>query len=219
MVQPEPNADDIAAAELLWDYHCIYETPRPADAIVGFGSYDLRVADWCAELFTAGFASVVMFSGGAGNWTKDLYGTSEAKAFSDRAEERGVPRNAMLLEERASNIGENIRLTKALCPGMKTVILVTKPQTQRRVRATVDRQWRKIDAIVTAPIHPFSEQPAPHHGLYDLICEMVGDLWRMKAYPTLGFQIEQDVPEKVAAAYDRLVSRGFTGHLPEDTAV
>jgi hypothetical protein len=41
----------LVAAEQLWSYHSIYDPPRPVDLIVGLGSYDLRVADRCAELY------------------------------------------------------------------------------------------------------------------------------------------------------------------------
>ncbi|WP_193175486.1 YdcF family protein [Oricola nitratireducens] len=211
---PEANAEDLRAAEVLWDYHCIYEPPRQADAIVGLGSYDLRVADWCADLYESGFAPVILFTGAAGNWTAGLYAGSEAAAFRDRALERAVPRGAILLEERATNIGENLRFSSASLPFARTVILVTKPQTQRRVLATAERQWRKVEAIVTAPLHGFIDQPTPHHSMEDLICEMVGDVWRIKTYPTLGYQSEQPLPADVKDAFDYLVARGFTRHLP-----
>ncbi|WP_421851888.1 YdcF family protein [Oricola sp.] len=211
----EPDASDVAAAEILWEYHCIYETPRPADAIIGLGSYDLRVADWCAELQLAGFAPVIVFTGAAGNWTKGLYETSEAEAFAERAIAAGVPSEAILLEERATNIGENIRFTKAMCAGMRTVIAVTKPQTQRRCLATIEQQWPAIDAIVSAPLHGFEQQPTERHGMADLISEMVGDVWRMKAYPQMGFQTEQPVPAEVAKAGRQLICRGYTGNLPD----
>ena len=201
---------------MLWEYHCVYDTPRPADAIIGLGSYDLRVADWCAELHLAGFAPVLVFTGASGNWTKGLYPASEAAAFADRAVAAGVARDAIVTEERATNIGENIRYSKALCAGMQTVILVTKPQTQRRCKATVERQWHRADAIVSAPLHGFEDQPTGNHGMADLISEMVGDLWRMKSYPGMGFQTLQPVPGDVETIYQTLVKRGYTANLPAD---
>ncbi|MFZ2101123.1 MAG: YdcF family protein [Oricola sp.] len=211
----EATPGDIAAAEMLWDYHCIYEPPREADAIVGLGSYDLRVADWCAELYEAGFAPVILFTGGTGNWTSGLYPSSEAAAFRDRAQERGVRPDAIVLEERATNIGENMRYSRAILPLARTVILVTKPQTQRRCLATAQMQWPEIDAVVTAPLHGLADQPTPHHTMEDLICEMVGDMWRMTDYAARGFQSEQPIPDDAQRAYDYLVGRGYTRHIPE----
>ena len=42
---------------------------------------------------------------------------------------------------------------------------------------------------------------------------MAGDLHRIIVYPSLGFQIRQEIPEGVFAALERLVSAGFGKHL------
>jgi len=41
---------------------------------------------------------------------------------------------------------------------------------------------------------------------------MVGDLQRIKEYPKLGFQIEQDIPNVVWDAWESLTKLGFTKH-------
>ncbi|TCD14361.1 YdcF family protein [Oricola cellulosilytica] len=207
---------DLGAAEVLWEFHCVYDTPRPADAIIGLGSYDLRVADWCAELYLAGFAPFILFTGSAGNWTRDLYGMTEAEAFAQRAEKAGVPADAVLLEKRATNIGENLRFARAILPTIHSAIIATKPQTQRRCQATLKHQWARLDAMITAPLIRFREQPTEHHGMQALICEMVGDIWRMNAYPARGFQSEHPVPESVERAFAYLVGRGYTAHIPDE---
>lgn len=42
---------------------------------------------------------------------------------------------------------------------------------------------------------------------------MVGDLQRIAVYGKNGFQIPQDIPEKVWHAYEQLVALGFDKHL------
>jgi hypothetical protein len=42
---------------------------------------------------------------------------------------------------------------------------------------------------------------------------MVGDLERIKLYPEKGFQIYQEIPEDVWAAFEELVNAGYTRHL------
>ncbi len=42
---------------------------------------------------------------------------------------------------------------------------------------------------------------------------MVGDLQRIRLYPAMGFQIEQDIPEDVWNAFEELVRSGFDAHL------
>jgi hypothetical protein len=57
-------------AELLWDYHYLKGPLEKPDCIVGLGSYDLRVAERCADLYFDQSAPLVIFSGYLGNWTK-----------------------------------------------------------------------------------------------------------------------------------------------------
>jgi uncharacterized SAM-binding protein YcdF (DUF218 family) len=45
------------------------------------------------------------------------------------------------------------------------------------------------------------------------IALMVGDLQRIKIYPSKGFQIEQSIPPGVWAAYERLVQLGYTKYV------
>jgi hypothetical protein len=49
--------------------------------------------------------------------------------------------------------------------------------------------------------------------LEEVIHIMVGDLQRIIEYPKLGFMIPQVVPDHVRAAYETLVTAGFTRHL------
>ena len=69
-----------AALELLRWLAPSDEVPRECDAIIGFGHFDLRIADRCADLFKLGHADRVIFTGGIGAGTADL-GCPEADAF------------------------------------------------------------------------------------------------------------------------------------------
>jgi uncharacterized SAM-binding protein YcdF (DUF218 family) len=205
----------LAAARTLWAYHCIYGKLAKADAILGLGSYDLRVADRCAALYTEGYAAKVIFTGLAGNWTRGLYPRSEAATFGDRAQKMGVPASAIWLEETATNIGENLRYSAPLLDGAQHVIIVTKPQTQRRCLATAAAQWPEVKVTITAPTHGFDAQPIPSFSLDHLIHEMVGDLARMEAYARAGYQTAQMIPGTISQAFDLLVAHGYTRHMPE----
>jgi uncharacterized SAM-binding protein YcdF (DUF218 family) len=214
MREANVTPDILAAAEQLWSYHSIYDPPRPVDLIVGLGSYDLRVADRCAELYAEGLAPLVLMTGAEGNWTKGMFAGSEAAAFGQRAMTRGVPGTVLLLEEMATNIGENLRFSAAMLPEARCTMFVTKPQTQRRVTATAGRQCPELTFFVTAPCHDLQQQPFGIHGMSGLIDEMVGDLARMDTYAKAGFQLPQVVPHIVQEAFAFLVSQGFTAHLP-----
>lgn len=209
------NQENLDTAHILWDYHNRSEPLEKADLIVGLGSYDLRVADRCVELHSQLFAPQICFTGASGNWTSDIYETSEAAAFAERAKELGAPSACIHIEEKAKNIGENIAFTRVLFPEILRIIWVTKPQTQRRVRATLDAQSNDIFSVVAAPAHNLYAQKTDSHSMHDVICELVGDTWRIAAYPELGFMVEQAIPYQVQEAFDLLVAAGFRDHLPD----
>jgi len=209
MIDPQITA----AAETLWRYHCIYDSPVPSDIIIGLGSYDLRVADRCAELYYAGVAPRILFTGHSGHWTRGRLERTEASQFAQQAMALGVPDEAIVLEERATNIGENITFAARMVGSDASAILVTKPQTQRRCFATARKQWPDASATVTAPLHGYSDQPTPDYDERHLICEMVGDLKRILTYPDAGFQIRQEVPTTVMDAYRLLIEQGYTAHM------
>jgi uncharacterized SAM-binding protein YcdF (DUF218 family) len=204
----------LQAARTLWNFHLVYDDLSAVDLIIGLGSYDLRVADRCAELFHQRLAKKVLFTGKSGNWTNNLFDGSEAEAFAVRARGRGIPKDAMLIEPLATNIGENIRFSRTLAGDTaRRIIIVTKPQTQRRAYATVQAQWPEASALVTAPLTRFDEQPIEAYPLQNLIHEMVGDVQRMIDYPAKGFQIAQFIPRTVADAFELLVKAGYDHHL------
>lgn len=211
----------VELARMLWDYHRVVASLAPADAVVGLGSYDLRVARWCAYLLQRELAPVVVFTGSHGNWTRGRWSKSEAEVFAEEAVAHGASREQILLETKATNIGENLRFTKALLAEhgrrVSRIIVVTKPQTLRRVVATAPIFWPEVSLITSCPDHDFAEQPTVEHSLDDLINEMVGDVQRMIEYPRLGFQAAQEIPVEVLAAYEELKARGYTRHLMKIT--
>ena len=42
---------------------------------------------------------------------------------------------------------------------------------------------------------------------------MIGDLQRIRVYPERGYQIPQEIPDDVWAAFEALVAAGYDGHL------
>lgn len=65
----ERTTDELA--QVLWDYGRMHHKLAPADAIVVFGSYNPIVDKCAAELYTAGYAPVVVFSGNRSDSTTD----------------------------------------------------------------------------------------------------------------------------------------------------
>lgn len=204
-------------ARKLWDYHHVNHIPERSDCILVLGSHDLRVADRGAELYLEGWAPILIFSGGLGNVTKGIWKDPEADQFARIALDKGVPAEAIFIENRSTNTGENILFTQKLLQekGLdpRTFLLVQKPYMERRSYATFKKHWPEKKLIVTSPQISFEEYPTADIPMERVINIMVGDLQRIRIYPEKGFQIPQEIPDEVWAAYERLVGWGFTRHL------
>ena len=146
-----PSNEEITFAQILWDFHKIDHPLEKADLILGLGSYDLRVADHCAKLALEGFAPRILFSGSQGNFTRGKWPKSEAEMFADRAIEAGVSPDGILIESEATNTGENVRFARRLLDAkgieVSSVILVSKPNMNRRGWATMQQWWPEARVI------------------------------------------------------------------------
>ena len=204
-------------AKKLWDYHHLNHTLGTSDCILVLGSHDLRVADRGAELYLQEWAPIIIFSGGLGNVTKGIWKDPEADRFARIALDKGVPAEAIFIENQSTNTGENILFTQRLLSekglNPQTFLLVQKPYMERRSYATFKKQWPDKKLIVTSPLISFEDYPTDEISIEKVINIMVGDLQRIRIYPDKGFQIPQDIPDDVWAAYERLVAQGFDKHL------
>lgn len=207
----------IAAAKTLWNYHLMHHELEPSDCILVLGSHDLRVAERAADIYLEGYAPLILFSGGLGNFTKKLWTASEAEKFACIALEKGVPDEDVLIENKSSNTGENILFSRKLLQEkgipIHRFILVQKPYMERRSYATIKKQWPEPEVRVASPLLSFEDYPNEEMPMDSVINIMVGDLQRIMEYPAKGFQIPQEVPEDVLAAYKELIDAGYHRHL------
>ena len=215
-----------------WDIY--REGDGPFERIIAFGSHDLRVARRAAALYRAGAAPEIVFTGGFGRITRDLWKMPEAEMFRGEAIRAGVPPSAILVETASSNTGENILFTRRLLEARRkrmekkekipdptesegSALVVDKPTRERRTLATLRKQWPELNFRITSPPGSFRDTlryyqaGAGGTGLSaeDFIGIMLGDLRRMTDYAEKGFQIPQPVPPAVRAAYHRLLNAGF----------
>ena len=216
--------EHIIHANTLWNYHCRVDEIKPSvnSVIIGLGSYDIRVAQYCSKLYLEQMGQKIIFTGKDGNWTRGQINLTEAEIFTAEAIKFGVPASDILLEKEATNIGDNIILSKALVKKyqlkIEQIILVTKPNTTRRAYATFMRYWPELSTKlrVSAPLVKF-EDVSPTVTMESLVSELVGDIERIIAYPQQGFQIEQTIPHEVFAAYQYLKAEGYTSHCLKST--
>jgi len=207
----------LSLAQQLWDYHHMNHTLKKSDCILVLGSHDLRVADRAAELYLQGWAPLVIMSGGLGNFTQEMWTESEADKFAAIAIRKGVPAHVVLVENRSTNTGENILFTQQLLQQIElnphNFIVVQKPYMERRSFATFKKHWPDKNLLVTSPQISFEEYATDEIPLERVINIMIGDLQRIKFYPAKGFQIYQEIPGEIWAAFERLVQLGFNKHL------
>lgn len=214
-------------AEKLWRYHHMNHQLEKADAILVLCSYDTAVAERGAALYLEGWSPLLIFSGGLGTITKHLWSEPEAELFAEIARGMGVPSESILVENRSTNTGENVIFTRKLLSERgiepRSFILVQKPYMERRAYATFKQFWPEKHAVVTSPQVSFDEYLKSYSNRAlsedEIISIMVGDLQRIKLYPAKGYQIPQEIPDDVWAAYEELVRAGYDSHLIEKAKV
>jgi uncharacterized SAM-binding protein YcdF (DUF218 family) len=215
-------------AKVVWDYLCLHAPIQPSTVILGLGSHEIRVAERAAQLYLAGYGEHLLFSGGYGLGTSGRFTAPEAQVFARRAIQLGVPADQILTEETATNTGANITLAAKLlaecCMHPQSILLVTKPYMERRAWATFKRQWPSPQprVTVTSPQIDYDHYFVGAYPKAQEIRIMLGDLQRIKEYPKLGRQIEQEIPPEVWGAYEQLVRLGYRSRAivppPEDTS-
>lgn len=193
--------------ELLWQYMQLQHRLTSVDCLLVMCSNDLRVAEHAANLYKQGYAPYILFSGGEGRFTEGLFEKSEAETFAELAKASGVPEEAILLETKSSNSGENVRFSEQLLidKGLvfESFILVQKPFMERRALATFEKQWQGpySHLLVSSTGEAFFDYINEEMPLMLVLEALLEDFERIKRYPAKGFQTEQPLPDDVETAY------------------
>lgn len=216
------SAQAWADAQRLWDFQQMGHEVRPCSVAIGLGSHDLGVADTTADLYHRGMVPLIVFTGATSRTTRDRMPRGEAEHYRERAMELGVPTDAILVEPRARNTGENIRFSRALLEerqaSVSSVLLISKPYEERRAYATARKLWPGVEWLSASTPMTLTEYVDSIGDARLVIDMLVGAQQRLMIYPQQGFMIEQHIPDDVAAAYERLRDAGFTSRLVPDTA-
>lgn len=205
---------------VVWEYMRLVHAPAKSDAILVLGSFDPNAAVHAARLWRTGWAPKVVMSGGVahkGGLLDTGWDRPEAEVFAEVALKEGVPREAILIEDRAQNTAENFTLGRIAAERadlrIRNLLVVAKPYMTRRGFATGRKVWPEIELRMQCEAigvtDYFSREPDPERALLAL----VGDLHRIIVYPRLGFQIEQDVPVAMYDALRALVRAGYGQRL------
>lgn len=207
--------------KIIFEYMLMHQSIRKMDAIIALGANDIRVADRAFEIWKSGYAPIVICTGGKAH-LNDINSTgwdkSEAEVFQDRLVSLGMPIEDILIETQAQSSGENAVFVKNLLESKNmnftNFIVVGKPWNERRAYATFRKQWPEANVIMSSPQLSYDEYMNSGDVSKEVLLNvMVGDLQRIKEYPKLGFQIEQEIPNEVWNAFENLVKIGYDKYL------
>lgn len=203
--------------QTLWDYHQMGHELRPTDVGIGLGSHDLGVATCAAQLYQRRCFPLIVFTGANAPTTVERFPRGEAVHYREHALDLGVPDIAILVEPQARNTAENIAFTRQLLAdrGLEpaSATLMTRPYQQRRAYATCRMVWPAVEPLCASMPLALDEYVTSIGDPDRVVNMLVGDTQRIEVYAQRGFAIAQEIPERVRAAYDRLVSAGYTTRL------
>ena len=212
---PLPTPELVAAARRTLHYLAATDPApaTPADAILGFGMFDLRLPAFCGELHRRGLAPRIVFTGGRGAGTGNLAGP-EADAWRDALRRAcpEIPDDRVILENRSTQTAENITFTAALLErehpdlafgrGIRRVIVVASPSRLRRVGLTLKLLQPGLEVCRQLPPCSLESEWATY-GLQgiDYVAHLAGELDRLLDYPTRGWIAAEPLPPEIAAAH------------------
>lgn len=209
---------DVELTQILWDYNNIKSPLKKADIILGLGNNDIKTASYAAQLYLERYAPLILFTGQYGLLTKNNFAKTEAEVFADEALKLGVPKEKILIENKATNTGENIEFAKRLLEQreIKTnrLIVIAKPHQLRRAFATFEKVWPGKELILSSISTTMAEYVKENSlDLNNFINALVGVTHRVLVYPGKGFQISQEMPDEVFHAFKILIERGYDKQL------
>jgi uncharacterized SAM-binding protein YcdF (DUF218 family) len=187
--------------------------PGVADAVIGFGMFDLSLAVFCGSLFAQRRARRIIFTGGMGAGTADL-GRPEAEAWRDALLEKYpcMPAEKLIVENQSTNTAENIAFTRTLLArdfpglafgsGLQTALIVASPSRLRRVALTLRHLEPGLEIIRCTPPTTLDRERSIYEAKQiDYVAHLAGELDRIVDYPSRGWIAAEQLPLHVATAH------------------
>ncbi len=173
-----------------------------ADLIIGFGHFDLRIAEKCASLYQKGLAPKILFTGGVGAGSAD-FKNPEAIEFLNhvKSEYSEIETDDILIESTSTNTGDNIKNSiqilkeKELFESLKRIVLVATPTRQLRVYLTVKKYFPNATLINLPPSSSFEiDKEMNVTKSINIQKHLLGELERIQKYPKMGFACSTEIP-------------------------
>lgn len=202
---------------ILWNYMKCDHKIEKADCIIGLGCEDLNIAKVSAELYFKGYANKIIFTGGLGKVTKNIWNEPEANKFAEYAITNCVPKEKIYIENKSTNTGDNFRFTRKLIEqknlDIKSCIVVCRPHVEKRVEATIKKIIPECKAIITSQNIGFEQYCNQYEEQFgsrnEIIEDLVASIEKMKVFADRGWQIKMDIPNDVWKAHEELVKIGY----------
>jgi len=185
--------------------YMLVETPlAAADACLVFGNaHAEHLADSAADLYHRGYFNLIVVSGGVAHGD----GWLEAHRMRDVLVARGVPAEKILVEDKATNSGENVIFSKALLAEkvgldkIGSVLAIGHLHAARRFLMTLERHWPEVLKMFTTH-NCFSAPKEQWDTAPDFRKKVLGEYEKIPGYIARGFirEIDLDLIRKKIAA-------------------
>ena len=208
--------------EEIWNYMKLNQHLENCDLIIGCGCSNLDIPIKCGELLKEGYAPKILFTGGLGKITKDIFLKSEAETFKEIVISDGIREEDILIETKSTNTGDNLRFALKLLDKTNIkhdkILIVHGPFNERRTYSSAKNILKNKDLIITSPNVTFDEylkilESKSIEKIIDEISVIVGDIQRLIIYPQFGWQIENVVPDSIIKDYYFLKKLGFSKYI------
>lgn len=210
------NSNILQHAKAIFDFLYIQESPVKADAVIGFGHFDLKIPRRCAQLYLQGFVPKIIFTGGVGAGSAD-FKYPEAIEFLNllKIEFPEIPESAIITEPNSTNTGENLRFTEEVLQklnpeftfekGIRKALKVSNAYRQRRAFLTCKKIYPNTEFINTPADTTFEEELSIYKAKgQDLLRHLTGEMERMITYPAMDFIVPVEIPGEILQAYEEI---------------
>jgi uncharacterized SAM-binding protein YcdF (DUF218 family) len=176
--------------------HLISTPIKPADLLFVFGTREdvERRVDEAFRLWREGFFRWSIVSGGVTPGSE----RSECEIIKTAMAARGIPRERILEEHRATNTGENVIFSLPIIEAaiglknIRSVICLGNTWTARRYPMTLHRHWPEVEKMLIT-VDSFQTPLARWHTNSALRVRILGEWDKIKPYKAKGFIAEWPV--------------------------
>jgi uncharacterized SAM-binding protein YcdF (DUF218 family) len=177
------------------EYLCPDTDICPSEVGLLFGSRHAQdvLSSETVRLFREGFFKYVIVSGG--NTRNGVI--SEAQEIAQQLVVKGMPTRSIILEENATNTGENVRNTRAMMGrGMSDLFVIGKTYAKRRYAMTISAQWPEIRRVSCFDVNYFGIPKQDWYSHDEMRARVLNEFAKISEYVERGYLKEVQVKDR-----------------------